>query len=35
MSASSDQLSFGLNVGYTGSANTSDVIGSAQLRYVF
>lgn len=35
VSASSDQLSFGLNVGYTGSAHTSDVMGSAQLRYMF
>lgn len=35
VSASSKQISFGINVGYTGSANTSDIMGSAQLRYVF
>lgn len=35
VSASSQQISFGINVGYTGSAHTSDIMGSAQLRYIF
>lgn len=35
LSGSAENIAFGLNVGYTCSANSSDVLGSAQLRYTF